>query len=65
MSMNPLFALAPFVVIAGTAVAVMLGIALKRNFGPAFAMAACGIIASLLTLRMPWRDSPIQAGLLI
>ncbi len=65
MSMNPFFALAPFVVIAGTAVAVMLGIALKRNFGPAFAMAACGIIASLLTLRMPWRDSPIQAGLLI
>ncbi|MCX7096221.1 MAG: NADH-quinone oxidoreductase subunit N [Methylobacter sp.] len=63
--MNPFFALAPFVVIAGTAVAVMLGIALKRNFGPAFAMAACGIIASLLTLRMPWRDSPIQAGLLI
>ena len=65
MSMNPFFALAPFVVIAGTAVAVMLGIALKRNFELAFAMAACGIIASLLTLRMPWRDSPIQAGLLI
>ncbi len=65
MSMNPFFALAPFVVISGTAVAVMLGIALKRNFELAFAMAACGIIASLLTLRMPWRDSPIQAGLLI
>lgn len=65
MGMNPFFALAPFVVIAGTAIAVMLGIALKRNFGLAFAMAACGIIASLLTLRMPWRDSPIQAGLLI
>lgn len=65
MNINPFFAVAPFAAIAATVIAVMLSIALKRNFGLAFAIAAGGIVTSLLTLSICWRQSPIQATLLI
>ena len=65
MDINPLFAIAPFVTLAGTAIAVTLSIAVRRNFELAFGIAACGMVTSLLALRFPWRQSPVQATLLI
>ena len=65
MNINQLTALVPIIIIAGTAIAVMLSIAVRRNFVLAFGIAACGIIMSLMTLGVVWRKSPIQATLLI
>ena len=65
MNINQLIALAPVIVISGSVVAVMLSIAVRRNFILAYAIAACGIIMSLLALCSAWRESPVQATLLI
>jgi NADH-quinone oxidoreductase subunit N len=65
MNINQLIALAPIVTIAGTAIAVMLGIAVRRNFMLACGIAAVGIILSLWALGVAWRESPVQASLLI
>jgi len=65
MNSQQLFALAPIITVAGTAIAVMLGIAVRRNFILSFSIAAIGIIASLIALGIVWRESPIQATLLL
>jgi len=65
MNSQQLFALAPIITVAGTAIAVMLGIAVRRNFILSFSIAAIGIIASMIALGIVWRESPIQATLLL
>jgi NADH-quinone oxidoreductase subunit N len=65
MNAEQLLALAPIIVIAVTAVAVMLGIALRRNFALAGGIAACGILAALLSLYSASRPGAIQATLLL
>ncbi|WP_340123980.1 NADH-quinone oxidoreductase subunit N [Methylobacter svalbardensis] len=65
MNINQLIALAPIITLAGTAIAVMLGIAVRRNFILSFGIAACGIIMSLMALAVIWRGSPVQVTLLI
>ncbi len=65
MNINQLIVLTPIITIAGTAVAVMLSIAVRRNFILACGIAAVGIIMSLSALGISWRESPVQATLLI
>ncbi|MGD0959383.1 MAG: NADH-quinone oxidoreductase subunit N [Methylomonas sp.] len=65
MNLNELRALAPIIAITGAAMAVMLGIAVKRNFVLACSLAAGGIIAALLLLGGAWRESPTQVTALI
>lgn len=65
MNGNQLVALAPIITLAGTAIAVMLGIAVRRSFILSFSIAAIGIIASLMALGIAWRVSPVQATLLL
>lgn len=65
MNIDQLIALAPIMTIAGTALAIMLGIGVRRNFMLACGIAAVGIALSLWVLGIAWRQSPIQAGLLI
>jgi len=65
MDMNLLIAIAPIVTIAGAAIAVMLSIAVRRNFALAFAIAAAGIILSLVSLGIAGQESPVRATLLI
>ncbi|MDO9048271.1 MAG: NADH-quinone oxidoreductase subunit N [Methylobacter sp.] len=65
MNINQLIALAPVITLAGTAIAVMLGIAVRRNFILSFGIAAVGIIMSLMALCAVWRGSPVQVTLLI
>lgn len=65
MDINSLIGLAPIVAVAGTAIAVMMGIAIRRHFAQACLVAACGIVISLLALLLTWRESPIQATLLM
>lgn len=65
MNINLLIAIAPIIIIAGAAIAVMLSIAVRRNFVLAFAIAAVGIIMSLMSLGSAGRESPVRATLLI
>lgn len=65
MNINQLIALAPIITLAVTAVAVMLGIAVRRNFMLSCGIAAVGIILSLWTLGIAWRESPVRATLLM
>ncbi|MDO9269222.1 MAG: NADH-quinone oxidoreductase subunit N [Methylobacter sp.] len=65
MNINQLIAFAPVITLAGTAIAVMLGIAVRRNFMLSFGIAAAGIIMSLVALGVAWRKSPVQVTLLI
>ncbi len=65
MNMSQLIVLAPFSMIAISAIAVMLGIAIRRSFVLSFGIAACGIIISLLALAIAWRQAPVQATSLI
>lgn len=65
MNINLLIAIAPIITIAGTAIAVMLSIAVRRNFILACGIAAVGIILSLLSLGSAGRESPVRATLLI
>jgi len=65
MNSQQLFALAPIITLAGAAIAVMLGIAVRRNFMLSFGIAAIGIIASLAALGIVWGESPVQATLLL
>lgn len=65
MDSNAFLGLAPIAAIAGAAIAVMMGIAIRRQFAQACILAGCGIIVSLLALAVTWRASPIQATLLI
>ncbi|MGZ5577151.1 MAG: NADH-quinone oxidoreductase subunit N, partial [Methylobacter sp.] len=65
MNSQQLFALAPIITLAGTAIAVMLGIAVRRSFILSFSIAAVGIIASLIALGIVWRVSPVQVTLLL
>jgi NADH-quinone oxidoreductase subunit N len=62
MNSNFFIALAPLIVLAGTAIAVMLAIAIRRNLMLAFAVAASGIVMSLIALAIGWRS---QSGLLL
>jgi len=65
MNSNQLIALAPIITIAVTAVAVMLGIAVRRNFILSCGIAAVGIVIALSTLGIASRESPVRATLLI
>lgn len=65
MNINQLMALAPVITIAITAVAVMLSIAVRRNFILSCGIAAVGIIIALWTLGIASRESPLRATLLM
>ena len=65
MNSNQLAALAPISTLAAATIAVMLAIAIRRNFVLTSSVAACGILMSLLALGIAWQESPIQATLLI
>ncbi len=65
MNSNQLAALAPIITLATATIAVMLSIAIRRNFVLASCVAALGILMSLLVLGIAWQESPIQATLLI
>lgn len=65
MNTNQLAALAPIITITVAAIAVMLTIAIRRNFMLVTCIAAGGIIISLLALVIAWRESPAQATTLI
>lgn len=65
MNAGQLLAIAPLIVIAGTAAALMLGIALKRNFALSGAIAACGILAALLAIYLTPPHGAVQATLLM
>ena len=65
MNMSQLIVLMPMIIIAAAAIAVMLSIAVRRDFMLAFVIAAVGIIASLLSLGAAWRESPVRATLLL
>jgi len=64
MNSNQLVALAPIITLAITIVAVMLTIAIRRNFVLASSIAAGGILLSLFALIIAWQKSPVQATLL-
>jgi NADH-quinone oxidoreductase subunit N len=65
IDINSVIGLAPIATVAVAAIAVMIGVAIRRHFTQACIIAACGIIISLLALAVTWRESPIQATLLI
>ena len=65
MNINQLISIAPIMTLAAATIAVMLTIAIRRNFVLASCIAVCGIIISLLTLSIAWQQSPLQATLLI
>ncbi len=65
MNINQLIALAPIITLAATAVAVMISIAVRRNFILSCGIAAVGIIIALLSLGIASRESPVLATLLM
>jgi len=65
MNSNQLAALAPIITLTIATIAVMLTIAIRRNFVLASSVTAGGILTSLLALCIAWRESPIQATSLI
>jgi NADH-quinone oxidoreductase subunit N len=65
MNINQLAALAPIITMTGAAIAVMLTIAIRRNFILASGVAAGGIIMSVLALGIAWQESPVQVTLLM
>jgi len=65
MNSNQLAALAPIIALASAAIAVMLAIAVKRNFVLTSSITAFGIIMSLLAVGIVWQESPVQATSLI
>ncbi len=62
MNINQFIALAPLTALTGTAIAVMIGIAAWRNFMLSCAIAAVGIVLSLVALGSVWQESPVQAS---
>ncbi|TRW94881.1 NADH-quinone oxidoreductase subunit N [Candidatus Methylobacter oryzae] len=62
MNINQFIALAPLTALAGTAIAVMIGIAAWRNFVLSCAIAAVGIVLSLAALGSVWPGTPVQAS---
>jgi len=60
MNTNQLAALAPIITITATVIAVMLAIAIRRNFILASGVAAGGIIMSLPALIIARQQSPVQ-----
>lgn len=60
MNTNQLAALAPIITITVAAIAVMLAIAIRRNFVLVSVAAAGGIIMSLPALIIAWQQSPVQ-----
>ena len=65
MNSNQLVVLAPIITLSTATIAVMLVIAIRRNFVLTCCVVAVGIIMSLLALSIAWQESPIQATLLI
>ena len=65
MNINQLIALAPIVILAAAAVAVMLSIAVRRNFILSCGIAAVGIIVALSSLGIASRENPVRATLLM
>jgi NADH-quinone oxidoreductase subunit N len=65
MNSSELIALTPIILLSGTAIVVMLSIAIQRNFLLTSCIATGGIFITLLALYSAWGKSPIQATLLI
>lgn len=65
MNSHQLAALAPIIVITAAAVAVMLVIAVRRNFALTGAVAGCGILLALAATVFAWQYTPIQVTPLI
>ncbi len=65
MNLTQLVALGPMIALTGAAIAVMISIAVKRNFVLACALAAGGILSSLLMLICQWQENPLQITALI
>ncbi|MDD5580579.1 MAG: NADH-quinone oxidoreductase subunit N [Methylobacter sp.] len=65
MNIDQLIALAPIMIIAGSAVIIMLIIAIRRNFILVNGVAVCGILLALLAVNFIWQENPVQATALI
>ncbi|MEN8259017.1 MAG: NADH-quinone oxidoreductase subunit N [Pseudomonadota bacterium] len=65
MSADDLIALSPIIILSAAAVAVMVAIAVKRDFAMTTAMAFSGILASLTALGIVWQASAVQVTPLI
>jgi NADH-quinone oxidoreductase subunit N len=65
MNSNQLVVLAPIITLSLAAIAVMLAIAIRRNFVLICSVAACGIIMSMVAVGIAWTEIPVQATLLI
>jgi NADH-quinone oxidoreductase subunit N len=58
-------AILPLLVTAGTAVVVMLAIAIRRHHGTALALTLAGLAAALACLAMNWENAPRAVGMLL
>ena len=65
MDNHQLAALAPIITLSTVAIAVMLTIAIRRNFILISSVTAFGILLSLSALGVAWQETPIQTTLLI
>jgi len=65
MNSSELIALTPIIILSGTAIVVMLSIAIQRDFLLTSSIAAGGIFITLLALYSAWGKSPTQATLLM
>ena len=63
MNSNQLVALAPIITLSLAAIAVMLTIAIRRNFVLTCSVAACGIIMSMVALGIAWQEDAVVANI--
>jgi len=61
MDLDSLMVLAPLIAMTVTAIAIMLAIAIRRNFVLANGIAGFGIVLSLLSIGPAWHKSSLQA----
>ncbi|MEC4748468.1 NADH-quinone oxidoreductase subunit N [Methylomicrobium sp. Wu6] len=60
MNIDQLIAFLPFIAIAGTSIAVMLAIVIRRHFALASIVAVIGIVVSLIAVTITWGRFPVQ-----
>ena len=65
MNIDQLLALMPIIVIATTAIVLMMTIAIKRNFALNCGLAACGIVIALLFSGFAWQEPLLQVTQLL
>ncbi len=65
MNSNQLVVFAPIITLSLAVIAVMLTIAIRRNFVLTCSVAACGILMSMVALGIACKEIPLQATLLI